>query len=183
VRPPTFGVRRLSPLISWCSYVLTLRTHIGQHRGRLPGELYQRELTSLIIRAGRAGGLGVLTELPVLSGAIDCAWYSPGFATLLVAWEFDGRDVGDGHIAGTSKRLGNAKKFAACGALRKIQVLYALRNNLKYWGSSRAHEIRTLLAPDVEIMTDRELMADGGIEKVIDEVRALADLPPLRSGG
>jgi hypothetical protein len=119
--------------------------------------LYQRELTSLIIRAGRAGGLDVVTELPVLSGEMDCAWYSPGFSTLLVAWEFDGRDVGNGHIAGTKTRIGNAAKFIACTALRKIQVLYSLRNNLAYWGKSRATKIRALLSSDVEIITDVEL--------------------------
>jgi hypothetical protein len=156
----------------------SLRKYIGAHKGRLVGELYQRELTSLILRAGRVAGLDVRTEIKVLTGAMDCGWYAPGSASLIVAWEFDGRDVGNAHISGTGKRLGNAKKFAACGAKSKIQVLYALRNDLAYFNKSRADRVATLLGADVEIVTDEQLMAPSGIEAIIDRARRLAGLEP-----
>jgi len=73
---------------------------------------------SLVMRAGRAGGLIVRMEIGVagntgtrpVAGAVDRGWYCPKTRQWLVAWEFDRRDVGEGHIAGTDARLGNAKK-------------------------------------------------------------------------
>jgi hypothetical protein len=40
-------------------------------------------------------------------------------------------------------------------------------------------KIRAILGPDVEIMTDVQLMAEGGIETIINEARVLAGLPPV----
>ncbi len=158
----------------------TLRKHIGGHKGCEAGQLYQRELTSLVIRAGRVAELDVRTEIRILSGEMDCGWYSAGLKKLLVAWEFDGRDANDDHIGG-GRRLGNANKFAACGAMIKIQVLYALRNDLSYFRKSRAQRMRNLLGPEVEIVTDEELMAQDGIERFMTRARVLAGLPA--SGG
>ena len=155
----------------------TLRTHIGNHDGARPGALCRVELESFVMRAGRAAGLKVRAEVRVaghtgvspVTGELDCAWLDPVDGRYLVMFEFDGRDVGRGHIEGTHKRLGNAKKFEACGAELKVQVLYGLRNDLTQWGPSQRDRCQRLLGAGVRVVSDEELMAPGGIERLVEE--------------
>jgi hypothetical protein len=166
----------------------SLRLHMGGHDGAALGQLCVTEIGSLIMRAGRIGGLKIRMELPVAvkrdgrdsRGEMDCGWYCPSTRRLLIAWEFDGCNVKQKHIGGDHKRIGNAKKFAGCGALVKVQVLYALRNDLSPWGGrSQADRCRQLLGRSVRVVSDEDLMAPGGIESYIAEARRLAGLPAL----
>jgi len=165
----------------------TLRRHIGGHEGAAPGQLCVTELGSLILRAGRAAGLIVRAEIQVVGhtgtrevvGEMDYGWYCPTTRNWLVAWELDGRDVGEAHIAGKAERLGNAKKFIACTATMKVQVLHSLRNSLKPWGRSQADRCRRLLGSGVRVVSDEELIAPLGIEGYIKEARRLAGMKEL----
>jgi len=167
----------------------TLRRHLGSHPGATSGQLCVTELGSLVMRAGRAGGLIVRAEVQVpghtgkraITGEIDYGWFCPKTKNWLVAWELDGRDAGKGHIGGTDDRLGNAKKFAACPPTvkLKVQVLYALKNNLTPWSPSKADQSRTLLGPNVRVISDEDLMRPNGIESFINEARQLAGLEGL----
>lgn len=165
----------------------TLRTHIGGHANAAAGQLCLVEVSSLIWRAARVGGLRARCEVPLQcrigtaqkTGEMDCGWYSATTAQWLVAWELDGRDVGRAHIEGNTKLVGNAQKFAVSTALLKVQVLYSLRNDLSPWGASQAARCRKILGAGVRVISDEDLMASGGIERYVNEARHLAGLPPL----
>jgi hypothetical protein len=170
---------------------VTLRMHLGGHANMGSGRLFEREAAALVIRAGHAAGLLVRAEIPTpwaklsLNGkmpAMDYGWYAPSSNKLIVAWELDGRDVGDEHIAGNAakNKPGNAKKFAGSLAPIKIQVLYSVENALTTKPPSRVQFIRKLLPVDVRIVTDEELMdpAPAGIDVIMVEARKSAGLPP-----
>lgn len=160
-----------------------MRDYLGGHDSLPPGYLHKEEVFSLIIRAGRAAGFVVRTEVPARWAGnmptgrpptLDCGWYTHGGA-LLVAWEFDGRDVGDGHLTGPT---GNRRKFSGCAAPMKFQVLYSAKNDLLPKPPSRAAAVRLLLLPDVEVLTDEELMVPGGIEGVMTRARTAGKFLP-----
>ena len=67
----------------------------------------------------------------------------------------------------------------ASTALLKVQVLYALRNDLSPWGASQAERCRQILGSGIRVITDEQLMAPNGIESYINEARRLAGLPSL----
>ena len=153
---------------------MSLRANLGG-TGKRPGQLTLPELQFLVRRAGEQAGFDVSTEVPVLSGRMDCAWLERTTFRWLVAWEFDGRDVRPNHIAGNARRLGNAKKFAASDAALKIQALYSVRGGVL--GSSGVATCRRCLAPEVRVIVDEELMAPAGIEAIMDAARALTCAP------
>lgn len=147
----------------------TLRKHLGSHHGLRPGQLHKEEVAALVMRAGRVASLIVRMEARARAGgrhAFDCGWFSPSSGKLLVGWEFDGQDAGDRHIAG------NRSKFDDCAALRKVQVLYSVKNDLTPKPASR-RQIMAGLLPGVCIVADEELMAPGGIEEWISAAQGL----------
>ncbi len=94
-----------------------------------------QELGSLVIQVGGEAGFVVQVEVPVPRRArckVDCAWLAINRRTEelipIVAWEFDGRDVGIGHVAGDKKRLGNIWKLRTLRPLLMIQALYSFRS-------------------------------------------------------
>lgn len=148
-----------------------LRMYLGSHDGLSPLQLHKEEVASLIIRAGRKKGFVVRTEVEARwaastgrSPALDCGWYRDG--RLVVAFEFDGRDVADGHL---TKDTGNVAKFMGCIAPLQIQVLYSVKNDLKPKPPSRRSFVERLLAPtEALVVDDTELMRPGGIERLME---------------
>lgn len=155
---------------------MSLRLNLGGN-GQRPGQLTLPELQTLVQRAGEQAGFHVRPEVPALSGKMDFAWFEKATLRWIVAWEIDGRDVRPNHIAGTARRLGNANKFAACGAALKVQALYTVRGGIL--GSSGIATCRRCLAQDVRVIPDEDLMKPGGIEAIIEEARKLAGFTPL----
>ena len=149
------------------------------------------------MRAGRAAGLVVKAEIAVdvpnergliQRGEMDCGWYSPK-GELVVAWEFDGRDADDWHLLGGRKttssgrevlKLGNARKFSACGAPLKVQVFYSLKNDLTPKPPARP-ALNQLLFPDVDVVSDEQLMRAGGIEMYIERARNKAGIVGIQA--
>ena len=169
----------------------TLRRYLGGHHPHFPNWLHVLEVGALIVRAGRAAGLIVKAEIVVTAtddlgapqrGEMDCGWYSQS-GDLIVAWEFDGRDVDDWHLFGGRRptkrgdvfKLGNVRKFAACGAPIKVQVLYSLKNDLTPKPPAR-RSLDSAIFPDVSVVTDENLMLAGGIESLIQRARQQAGL-------
>lgn len=156
-----------------------LRAHLG-----VAGELTLCELGALVIVAGRESGFQVYPEhsFPVglkdannkeRSGKLDCAWFRDD--VLVVAWEFDARDVGNGHLLGTASetghggRIGNLRKFQYARALINIQALYSIRDALNGDAlKSRVQKVQAFYKTSnvaVNVLTDRELTA-GEITKI-----------------
>jgi hypothetical protein len=164
-----------------------LRVLLGRHVGAKQGQLCLVELAWFVMYAGWVAELRVRHEVKIQvpvgntskTGAMDSGWYCPKTGRWLVARELDGRDAKDGHFCGNKKRIGNARKFAASTAMLKVQVLYTLKNDLSPWGESRAEQHRKLLSPSVEVVSDEQIVAQGGIEGYINRARSLAGLPAL----
>ena len=150
---------------------------LGRHEDAAsPFQLTLPELGSLVIGAGCAAGFIVQVEVPVpgtqRDARLDCAWLAAD-KTMVVAWEFDGRDVKRPHIAGDPEkgRLGNREKFQRSRALVKVQALYSLRNErvLPPMGQGTG-----VLGPEVIVLRDEDLMR-GEIQTVMERARAAAE--------
>lgn len=147
------------------------KRHVGSHEGLPDSHLHKEEVFSVMMRAARCAGLKVRTEVPApwvsARSAMDCGWYS-ATGMLLVAFEFDGRDVGREHISGSEEKgkLGNAEKFRRSGALVRVQALYTLRNERVLPPRKGTTDA---MKPEVEVLSDEELHAG-----VIDDVVARA---------
>lgn len=149
-----------------------LKRVIGRHGyADRAGQLTLPELGSLVITAGCEAGFVVQVEVPVAGGKrdakLDCAWFATD-GTMVVAFEFDGRDVGREHISGSEEKgkLGNAEKFRRSGALVRVQALYTLRNERVLPPRKGTTDA---MKPEVEVLSDEELHAG-----VIDDVVARA---------
>jgi hypothetical protein len=103
---------------------------------------------------------------------LDCGWFG-GTGELVVAWEFDGRDVGQEHLVGnpTKGKAGNLqKKFKRASAQLRIQALYSLRNGHAL-PLMRA-QTPGLLQPHARVVADEQLMCRGISDVVKDAVAA-----------
>ena len=89
-----------------------VKSWLGTHHGQNPRHLHKEEVFTLVMIVGRAAGFRVRTEVqarwakgdPGRPPSLDCGWFHPCADRLIVAWEFDGRDVQDFHL---SKPTGN----------------------------------------------------------------------------
>jgi hypothetical protein len=146
------------------------KRHLGSHEGLPDSHLHKEAVFSVMMRAARCAGLKVRTEVPArwvsARSAMDCGWYS-ATGKLLVAFEFDGRDVSNDHIAG------NVAKFAGCPAPIKVQILYSTCNDLTAKRNGRASEVARMVGPAVQVITDEQLMA-GHLEELVAHARASA---------
>jgi len=149
---------------------------LGRHAyATSPQQLTLQELGSLVIAGGCAAGFVVQVEVPVVGSRrdakLDCAWLAVD-GTMVVAWEFDGRDVGRTHILGdpAKGKLGNKEKFARSAALLKMQALYSLRNGAPL---PQQRGFTDALRPEVETVRDADLMTSEML-RVSIQARSLA---------
>lgn len=160
-----------------------VKKHLGGHQGH-PDQrwLHKEEVFCLLMWAGRCAGFTVKTELPVmvpngLSGEIDCGWFNAA-GRLVVAWEVDGRDVGDIHVLGTRgarPRAGTLEKLEASSATIKFQVLYSLCNDLSAKRPSREATLRACFPPTVQVITDMALMTSGVLDRIVKSAQDNGD--------
>lgn len=155
---------------------MSLRSGLGG-KGQRPGQLTKDDMRKLVQLAGEQAGFEVKPEVPALTGRMDFGWFEKATLIWIVAWEIDGRNVAPNHIEGDEGRLGNAKKFAACGAALKVQALYTVRGRIL--GSAGIATCRRCLAQDVRVIVDEDLMKPGGIEAIMEEARKLAGFSQL----
>lgn len=158
-----------------------LRSYIGSHGPKRPGQLTERDVAMLIVSAGRNAGFRVQTEFRVptgiigthgkeVRGEIDIVWIDrkPG-AQIIVAWEVDGRDAPEAHFTGqkSSRKItaGNRSKFECSGAVHKVQVLYSLTNALSEKRARDKSVVEQWLEGSAVVVLDEALYAPGGIEE------------------
>lgn len=128
-----------------------------------------QELGALVVQAGCEAGFVVQVEVPAphnrrRRGKVDCAWLALNRRTKalepVVAWEFDGRDVGRGHVAGDKRRQGNIRKLRALRPLLMIQALYSFRD--KPLPCTKDGTLHELSKAGVVVVYDAELL-DGAV--------------------
>ena len=144
----------------WTERIKAFQQHLGGHDGARPHQLTLPELGALVVVAGRTVGFKVETEVAAGGGTnpprIDCAWYAAISDFPIVVWEFDARDVGNGHLAGTATRWGTFEKLHMIQGTLKIQALYSIRGSVKKDGYALRPEFQ---APnDIQVHTDETLM-------------------------
>jgi hypothetical protein len=153
-----------------------LRNGLGNHKPRIDPLhehwLTLHELAELIRRAGRAAGFIVESEHRVCladskNGKIDWVWLSSESFNPVVAFEIEGRDVAEGSVRA------DVNKFRECRAALNVIALFHTDHNrtpkgLPPGGSEPKERVRRLVGDcPVEIVLDEELMAPGGIERIV----------------
>jgi len=146
--------------------VTALLQSIGHHPSAESGQLTLPELGALIVVAGVEHGFEVELEVPCCpqhrNHKVDCLWRARNSdgsrGAVIVAWEFDGRDAGPGHLLGGGARRGNLKKLGDTGAALKIQALYSVRNGVL---KDRRSAVRGALeSAGIDVYLDSELISD-----------------------
>lgn len=164
--------QRATARLEKTSKLLRQLSKTTRHDASAP-QLSLQELGGLVIGAGAEAGFVVHVEFPVQRkgrrGTVDCVWLArredTGALSPVVAWEFDGRDVGLGHVRGDERRIGNIKKLQASKAPLKCQAFYSYRNGAL--GGMKAKTISALKKARIAILSDQQLLS-GCIAGVVD---------------